>query len=214
MDLDMLKIVNPLISESVRESDFVDVKKYKHIRLTSYSDCDLNMQVIFSFDAISEGPTTQYQLNANAWATRRIDIILPYIKVRVIKPEEVVNKMLVINALGRYTQIESIQPREVENDDVPKDDYKDESRSKSPFRAFVNRKKSGSNINPSQKISVNDPRLPNFVSRNTLLVGGYSNSIIAIPPPDPNVDSHLCFIDNKFVWQSISEPKKTLTWKV
>ena len=100
MDLDMLKIVQPLVSENVRESIFVDVRKYKHIRLTSYSDCDMNMQVIFSYDSVAEGPTTQYQLNANAWATRRIDIILPYIKVRVIKPDEVVNKMIVINALG------------------------------------------------------------------------------------------------------------------
>jgi hypothetical protein len=214
MDLEMLKIVDPMTSDCIRESVFVDVRKYKHIRITSFSDCELGMQIIFSYNGISEGPMSQYQLIPNNWTTRRVDIILPFIKIRVIKAEEQVNKMIVINALGRFTPIESIQPvKENEDNDVPKDEPKD-GRSKSPFRSWVGKKINNSNHNPSQKIQVNDPRLPDYISRNSLLIGGYSNSVILIPPPVANTDSHLCWIDNTFCWQSINEPKKTLTWKI
>lgn len=207
MDLEMLKIVDPLISDYVRETNYIDVRKYKHLRITSFSDCSLTMDIIFSHNGVNEGPCTSYILNPNIWATRRVDIILPFIKIRVIRAENEVNKMLVINCLGRYTDIERVEPpKPVEEEGEPKEEH----RSKSPFRAFVSKKKP---LPQSQKIDAHDPRFPSYISRNSLLVGGYNNSVVLIPPPDPNVDSHLCYVDNAFVWQPVAD-KKVVNWKI
>ena len=208
MDLEMLKICTPMTSDFVRETNYIDVRRYKHLRLTSMSDCTLSMDVIFSHNGVNEGPCTSFALQPNMWATRRIDIILPFIKIRVIRSENEINKMLIVNCLGRFTDIERVEPSIKQDEEI--EEPKEEHRSKSPFRAFVSRKKP---LPQSQKIDAHDPRFPSYISRNSVLVGGYNNSVVLIPPPDPNVDSHLAYIDNQFVWQAIAD-KKVVNWKV
>ena len=152
-------------------------------------------------------------MQANVWSTRKIEIILSYIKIRVIRPEGESNRLLVVNCLGRYSQLDSQEPQQVkhEEEEQPKDEP---IRSKSPFRAFVHRKKSGPITQPqSNKINVADERLPQFIARNGLLVGSYASSVITVPPPEPNINSHLCFIDNQFQWCEIENSKK-VNWKI
>lgn len=204
----MLKIVDPMINDFVRESIYVDVRKYKHLRITSFSDCNLSMDVCFSHNGVNEGPTSSYPLQANLWATRRVDVILPYIKIRIVRNEKDENKNLVVNVLGRYTPQDD--HHDVKQEEVKVDEeVQPQQRSKSPFRSFVSKKKPAAQV-PSQKIQVNDPRLPEFISKNSLLVGGFSNQIICVPAPTE--DSHLCYRDGSFVWDPL--PDKKITWKI
>ena len=213
MNLDNLRISDAMTSDYIRETIYVNVSKYKHLRITSFSDCDLLLYVSFSHDGSTTGPTYDHQLKANQWSTRRVDIILPFIRLRVVRNEGVVNTNLVINCLGRYTP-DPVEQSVVDNKVDEMEPVKDEQpRSKSPFRKFVEKRKSVVSSNaPSQKIAVSDERLPQFISRGSLLVGSFSNNLICIPPPEQGVDSHLCYIDNSFQWVSISE--KRITFKV
>jgi hypothetical protein len=215
MNLDNLRISDAMTSDYIRETNYVDVSKYKHLRITSFSDCDLILYISFSHDGSTTGPTYDHPMKANQWATRRVDIILPYIRLRIVRNEGVVNTMLIVNSLGRYTpeSVEKIVDKPVDNEMEPVKDEQPQQRSKSPFRSLMTRKKSVvSQSNPSSQISVNDPRLPNYISKGCLLIGGFSGSVITVNPPDAGVDSHLCFIDGSFVWTPISE--KRVVWKV
>ena len=82
-------------------------------------------------------------------------------------------------------------------------------RSKSPFRKFVAHKKEA----VSQKIQVNDPRIPDYVSKNCILIGGFASSQLStIPPPTRGEDSHLVYKNDTFSWEPLIEKK--ITWKV
>ncbi len=209
----MLKIVDPMTSDFIRETNWIDIRKYKHLRITSFSDCNLALDVCFSHNGMNEGPLNSFAIFANQWKTYRVDIILPFIKLRVIRSENEINTMLVINTLGRYSQVnEQSKEQPVLKQESEIEEHSEVRRAKSPFRSFVARKKSGP-LPVAQKVEVNDARLPNFIPKNSLLVGSFAGQISTIPPPTPNVDCYLCYIDNSFIWQPISDNKK-ITWKV
>ena len=38
MELEMLKVVDPMTSDSIRETNWVNISKYKVLRVTTFSD--------------------------------------------------------------------------------------------------------------------------------------------------------------------------------
>lgn len=90
----------------------------------------------------------------------------------------------------------------------PEEDKKEIARGKSPFRRFVERKKTA----PStmvQKSEGYDPRLPNLILRGNMLVATQPNQLGVIPAPIDEGEFILCWSNGKVGWKSISEmPEK------
>jgi hypothetical protein len=212
-DIDKLKILTPLSGDEVsRETEYVNVSVYKYFRITSYSDIDLQLDIIFSFDGQNEGPVQINPLN-HKWTTRKVEIILPYVKLRVTRAVAEIqeNKLLVVNILARSQSDES-KKEEEHIDHVEQVKPVEPVRSKSPFSSILKRGRSNSRSESkheqprSDKIQVHDSRIPEFLPRNAILVGGYSNSATIIPAPIDN-DSVLVFSSGKFVWMPLLDPQ-------
>lgn len=204
MDLQKLNMSVPFdLNEISRETPFINVDKFKYFRVTSYSDVEFQMDIVFSPDGVFEhGPIVTYSVNSR-WNTRRLEILLPFMKVRLMRAQGdvLVNKILCINFLGRSGL------GEIEHKEEPvKEEPVVEQRSKSPFSGILRRGRSNSKHEPpkNEKIIVEDHRLPNFIPRNTILVGSYNNTATIIPSPIDN-DSVLIWTDNKFQWIKVSD---------
>ena len=206
MDLSGLRIMDPMKLDFVRETNYINVSSYKLLRITTMSDCALEMRVSFSLNGINEGPSSTYMLQPNVWMMRKCEVLLPYCRIQLIRADGVENNLLVVNVLGNRGFIQNEPANEpvagpVVSEEEPK-------RSKSPFRKFVANKKEAL----SQKIQVNDPRIPDYVSKNCILLGGFSNSLTTIPPPTRGEDSHLVYKNDTFSWEPLAEKK--ISWKV
>ena len=73
-----------------------------YIRLTAFSDINVILDISFSHDGGQTlGPVTVLK-QTNYWSTRRIDILLDWIKIKVIRDGSRESKMLVVNVLGKH----------------------------------------------------------------------------------------------------------------
>mgnify|MGYP001367772941 CR=1 FL=1 len=225
MSLEKLKINQALGFNMSRETEWCDVHSFKFLRLTAFSDTNITIEITFSPDKIIIGPVTVLK-QTNFWTTRKIDVVLNFMKIKVIREGPNENKMIVINVLGRHNQLDSTEPKEIihhnnlESDQnyelslINEVDTKLESntdqnieslqnRSKSPFRSILK------GITPKKNIpkSVSFDRLPAFIPRNSLLNGSYGNVISTIPPPEQNKTSILIFKDNVIQWSELKQDK-------
>ena len=199
-DLEKLNISTPFIDELKIESEYVDISKYKHLRVTIFADILINVELIFSHDGILDGPVTLYKIN-NTWNTRKVDIILKYIKIRLSRDSvDSVNKLIVCNVIGRHGENEGVKEPEVEK------------RHKSPFKSILSRKKSSGSLNVSSKVECSDSRLPALIPRNGLLLGGYSNSVINVVPPLADCDYILVSRSGIIQWESLEVEDKHVSF--
>lgn len=100
MELEKLKMEEPLGFQETRETEWVDVSLYKYIRFTSISDVNMSIDIIFSHNRKDVGPTSNIS-QTKQWSTRKIEILLNYIKIKVTRDSLEENKLLVINVLGK-----------------------------------------------------------------------------------------------------------------
>ena len=195
-NIDELNIHTPFNNNVYfKESNYVNVSQFKSLRLTTSSDVDCTLEIIFSVDSIHDGPSNSFRVSS-VYSTRRVDVILPYLKIRLYKLNiENENHHLIINFLNHlYT------PKM----DKDTDEIEVEKESNSLFRNIMKRK--SKNVEPkTEKIDVSDHRLPNLIPRNSLLVGSFNNSITTVPPPDQPNSILMYDTNNKYVWVSVYE---------
>ena len=214
MDLDKLRITKPLGLQSSIETEWVKVSSYKFLRLTSCSDTNVTIEVIFSHNASDIGPSNNLK-QGKLWMTCRVDILLDWMKIKVTNEQTIENKFLIINCLGRHNVGPLIDvhdlPKPFINDNEPVVESQEESRSKSPFKSIL---KSGfkSKKKPDFTKSVSFDRLPTFIPRNGVLVGSFNNQIQFIPPPP--IDKMSFLVSNNGVIQWIEFQEGKYEWTI
>lgn len=206
----ILKIENPLKDNLFYESDFLKVDHTKSLRITFFSDVDIVVIIQFS---ISEeaviGPENIFNFQRNLWATKNVMTLLPYIKFIIKKVDNnQINEHLIMHVMSnKVLQEQNEAPRSIVRSVESNDEGKHELRSKSPFSRFKNKNKVKESI---------DHRMPSFCPRNSLIVGGFNNNLISIPPPLSGIKSVLMFDGNMFYWSEIDEinNEPRISWKI
>jgi hypothetical protein len=223
MSLDKLKRFNGLADDEKEYiGEFVNVESFTQLRLTFYSDILLEVSIVFSPDSFSDAIVNTYKSNGS-WQTLRLDIVLPYCKLVVRRISEASNRVLCVNVLARKTlDLHKEEPKK-EVEEEQHEHLETEKRSKSPFRSILKRKESrGSNTmnnnnNNSNKICVYDSRLPQFVPKNAILIGGYTGgNVVFIPPPTSDKYCILAYNNGQYAWvdMEIEADHKNVSWKI
>ena len=136
--------------------------------------------------------------------------LLPYIKFIIKKVDNnQINEHLIMHVMSnKVLQEQNEAPKAIVRSVESNDESKVELRSKSPFSRFKKNK-----VKESQQV---DHRMPSFVPRNSLIVGGFNNNLISIPPPLSGVKSVLMFDGNMFYWSEIDEinNEPRISWKI
>ena len=196
-NLNDLNIHSPFfMDEFCKESPYVKVDQLKALRLTTSSDIDCTLEIIFSVDTVVEGPKNSFRVSS-VWSTRKVDIILPYMKIKLYKLNILdENKHLCINFLSHN----NMDTDESNADDEASSEI--ESKSRSLFSSIMKRRSRNERNEKAESKMDNQNKLPNLIPRNSLLVGGYNNSVLTIPPPlEPNMI--LMFNGQKLEWINI-----------
>ena len=226
MSLDKLKLFEPLKDSSDKSTEFVNVSAYQFLRITFFADIPCTFDVIFSFDGVQTGPTQSYKVNNN-WSTQKCEVILDYCKIVVRKNVELDNNLLVCNVLGRKfadkpfdNQLDSkvipsipIAPAQVKEPEPEQEN----TRSKSPFRSILKSRKSIDRSHQNNKIECNDPRLPQYLPKNSVLIGSFANGISYVPPPTTDSYCFLVYRDNQFAWCDLdvnAVDSREISWKI
>ena len=159
MDLNKLRITNPLGLNSSIEIEWVKVSYFNYLRITACSDTNVTIDVLFSHNGLDIGPITTLKQN-KIWTTRRIDkyilILLDWMKIRVSNDQLIENRFLIVNTLGKkhpspQPQVEntlvkspnilSINNLPIDNEEnsgpMISDNEPSESRTKSPFKSIL-----------------------------------------------------------------------------
>lgn len=194
-NLNDLNIHTPFIfDEYIKETPFVKVDMYKSLRLTSSSDIDCTLELIFSVDPSSEnGPRNSMRVSS-VWSTRRIDVILPYLKIKLYK--------LNITDENNHLCVNFLCPNIMEKDTEADDESSEiETKSRNLFSNLMKRRSKNEKVEPKADVKYK-VQIPDLIPRNSLLVGTYSNGVSTVPPPmEPNMI--LMYNGSRLEWVNI-----------
>ena len=195
-NLNDLNIHTPFIfDEYMKESPFVKVDMYKSLRLTSSSDVDCTLEIIFSVDPSCEnGPRNSMRISS-VWSTRRIDVILPYLKIKLYK--------LNITDENNHLCVNFLCPNIMDSKENEADDESSEieSKSRNLFSNLMKRRSKNEKVEPKADVKYK-VQIPDLIPRNSLLVGTYSNGVSTVPPPmEPNMI--LMYNGHRLEWVNI-----------
>jgi hypothetical protein len=190
-------------------TEYVNVIRYKYLRITVFSEQPMNMYAVFSIDSVEKGLVQNFKIVGKKWETFRLEIISPYLKFECVNGNED-NKKLLVNVLGRNDMMPPEKHVKIEESIIPKplEIIEDEliihepepMRPKSPFRRFV-----ASKLNSPKKEEMRDARLPELMLKGNMFFVSATNKISTIPAPNDNLEYHLCWINGTPQWRLINE---------
>lgn len=206
MEIEKLTRYTPLIDTNKWESEYVKVVTAKELTFTTNTDVCLTMYIVFSVDGKTDGQEHKFKL-PSGWSSRNMRRSLPYCKVILINETGISNDILVLSVLSDKVikQDPEKPPAELIEDH--------ETRSKSPFRSILSRRKKSIPSNILQNCKV-----PEHVPKNALLCGDWDGKLKVIPPPISGIGEVqlLTFQNGSFEWIILSEDEKkdkNVSWR-
>jgi hypothetical protein len=214
--MEILRLDKPLIENLEYVSEYIDVSKYKRLRLNSYGDTILQFILEFTYDpkGLIETPLKiSGRSPSDLWRSEIYDVVFRYVRIRILNQSGKINRSLIAILCGC-----GLIKRE--NDDILvnkeknelkveiKDEIREEAKNdkkieleklekiektcSSPLRSsYVTtdervKEKNHRNFFLKKKerpLSVGslDPRLPGFISKNSILVGDKMGKITCLP---------------------------------
>lgn len=213
-ELEKLNLPDAALGLDGWSSEYVKVgNDYKHFRVTGFSDTDTVLNIIWSNDGINDGFCSTVTLKSGKWKTEKIEVMLPYVKYNVLGSTEN-NTRTIINTLGRTFEVNntgtigrstgSMCQLNEENADTVELKEKETKRGKSPFRRFsISRKNSMGKIDKQIDITSNhDPRIPDGIYRNSILIGAAPGQLTTLPPPPTDGLKYvLTYNSGTYIWE-------------
>jgi hypothetical protein len=199
---ELLKIETPLLDDLEYVSEYVKVDHWKRIRINSFSDVILqvNHEWIHSLDGTIDQPMKNTSRTpSHMWKSELHSVIFNYVRVRCINQSGKKNEKLVIILSGcgltGYEEKESI-PEKIEEKIEEKEEEKEEKKHRGFFRKKQERPLSCGN----------DPRLPGFISKSSILCGSKMGKIQCLAPG--NIGEILQMTELGPTWTLLYPPHK------
>jgi hypothetical protein len=211
-------------------SGFVNVGRYKHFRVCVNSDSNLEVHFIWSTDGINTGVITLHQFTKNMWITNKVDVLMQFVNLRIINLGNKPNTRTIVSVLGRTALIDEskhvtisipekeeikdkfiplplplVESPKLELDKIePIEDIKEpvkeplkEHKVNNVLHRFIPKRR---NNVPLPK-SLSESRLPKYIPKGSLLIGGPANSIITLQIGAPGDYLRIGY-DGKPYWSS------------
>lgn len=213
MEVKELCKYSPLYAGKEWSSDFVNVVQSNELCISIQTDINLVLKVIHSFNQVSNGPEYIYKINPG-WSTRSVRRTLPYAKFVIINETELENNILILSVISDK-KIKEL-PEEVSRVlPLPAGEIKNEHRGKSPFSSMLKKKKPAERETPAPCCKC--VKIPEILSRNSLLAGDWNKQIKCIPPPllGQTEAQVLVFQNDQFEWVVSRGERvdKNVSWK-
>lgn len=161
---------------------FVDVSAYKQLRFSIFPSTTLDLIVEWSHDNQRKGPTFTFRCSENVWKLDWIEVILPYVRLRIVNKSGRPCNDLVVHVWSPKNRAIPIPPP-----DAPKSMVVGEivTRSLSPLSIEPPAKGKWSMHFPRKdqkdKIPLRDERLPKFIPEGSILMGGSGGKVLILP---------------------------------
>ena len=144
-------------------SGYVDVSSYERVRIAFMSNVVVKVVIEWSYDGLTTGPFLIFRCSPCQWKSDLYDVIMPYLRVRILNESGVVTNDLVVHTWSPGRQDEKVVPEIAQRDVV----------SKSPFPKFLK--------SNNRSVDGRDARLPEFIPQGSLLVGGSNGKVVVLP---------------------------------
>ena len=171
---------SPMYSEKEWSSNFVDVVFSNELCISVQTDINLTLKVIHSFNQVSNGPEYIYKLQPG-WSTRCVKRALPYVKLVITNDSDQDNNILILSVISdKKVKDTAPLPLPVPIPE-PVETKIEQLRSKSPFSSMLKKKKPIERESPAP--SCKCVKIPEILSRNSLICGDWNRQLKAVPPP-------------------------------
>ncbi len=182
----------PLFSRERYESNFINVSDYKRIKFMFFSDCNLLIRLVCSFDGATNCALTLINYDCKKqWKDYVYPIGMDYLKISIEKVvKDSLNDEIHVVCKGQLNR--SVLPKP-----LLKEESKEEQKSEitpSPKRSFVSKVLSS----PTKNLNSSSIEMPNLCLPNQLFICG-KNKINLLPPPDKQ-GQVLTFDGNEIKW--------------
>ncbi len=172
--------INEMFPGESYTTDYIKIDKYKYLRLASFSDSCVYLELQFSHDCENIGITKSLYLNGKNWISEsHIEPMLPYLRVKLQKADpSSVSSNIVVHVTGRLS--DNLRSVGINTPPIiPKSEPSGSGR-----RSFVFGKKKDKEP-VSEKIEVTDYRLPTVLLKGSLLYVAGTNRIETIATGSP-----------------------------
>jgi hypothetical protein len=168
MDLSKLNISGGLQNDKISCTDFVKVSDYKFLRIAYFSSCKATLQLCWSINGVTTCITENIGVSPLVWRSHKTEVVMEYLKIIIVIPENEVSDNLIINVSGREHSIKKVEKsdNEVTPEELEKLEKVNKINSPSSLRkkVFFNARRKSVEPPPSF-----DSRLPHLLLNNQLL---------------------------------------------
>lgn len=203
-DLKELCSMTPLadnIEMLVPEHGFVSVSHLDRFRFNMFSDQLLKVQFEWSIDGVERHVTTSLRVGSKLWKSERVDVILPFVRYRIINETQ-----QNVHSLILYTFAPGVdRPRHVcfkKEEEIPAVTERSTGPAPDPhvgLSTHTKGKRPWSILkSTSPKQAVLDQRLPSFIPEGILLVGDKGGKVRVLPKG--NVGEYLMVLEDGPGW--------------
>lgn len=202
--MEVLSVVKPLGDNLEYVSDYVDVSQFKRVRMSSYSDTIVQLVLEWTYDleCTYEPLKVSCRTPSTMWRSEVYDAPMSFVRVRVVNQSG--KKNCELKVLIRGSGIISLPPKKAEVELPPPTPIAVVERaSKSPFH-FRNKRLGSKTVAVGSSVSTRDYRLPEYVTRAAILIGGKNGKVELLPFGNPG--EILQMTDEGPAWSLIYPP--------
>lgn len=190
---------------SPENEDYVKVDHLSFFRINVFSDVMVKVQFEWSYDGKTKCSITSVRSGSRLWRSEKVDVLMPYTRIRIINESGALNEELVVHAFsksdGRRPSVKFEEPPTktqtpmgLEDLTLDEESHKiftgpvvsreinftqSEERNTTPKkRPWFSRKDKAPSVD---KIAHRDTRMPDFIPEGSILMGGKQGKIILLP---------------------------------
>ena len=235
LELKNLEIADPLKDTIEHKTEFVNVSKYRKLKITSFSDTIVQVNLDFSNDGINTGCNNMFRIASDRWATEEFLVQMDYLRIRVVnqsgKQNEKIsiavtpvkyNEVFLHEAERKSQRLSAIETsRSFSNDlnlssDVPPEPSfsapappaKEEEEKKKKKRFQSPFSKSRRERDSKSKSTVLDYRIPQSIPEGALLYGGKLGELKILPKGQPG-DALVIGPEGELMWKKLFTPSES-----